>query len=780
MAQDAGAGRKAGARAIAIQQAVAEARARGALGALVANLLSGWWQRLEEAFLREAAERRLFHWIPVAMGTGVILYFAAQDEPSPWYPSLLLGICAISAFRLRDSRAAFIVFVGLSALWAGFTAAQVRTWRMAAPRIETPMFSAVSGHIESIDYREQGARMLVRVTSVESLTPQTMPFRIRVTMRTKPTAVAGDFVTFKARLLPPPEPARPGAYDFGREAFFRSTGAVGSIPGTITTPAAKEMRNAPLDLLLFAAIDRKRNELTERIVRAYGGQPGAVAAALVTGKRDWIADNTNDALRAAGVYHIVSVSGLHMVLAAGAFFWAVRAILSLFMNLALRLPVKKIAAVIAMAGATAYCLFTGSEVATERSLIMIIVMLGAVLVDRPALSMRNLAISAILVMLREPETVMGPSFQMSFAAVAALIAGAEWHRHKKKDRVEKPNDWLSRFTNHIWLAVAGIIVTTLLATIATAPFAAYHFQRLNPLGLIGNSAALPFVSLIVMPAAVAGVLLWPLGLDGPVWWLMGAGTQPVIGISKAIEAMNGSVTAVFAFSATAILLLAFAICWATLWFTWIRWLFVLPALAGAAIAASAKPPHMFLERSGQGAAFIDDKGRMAILGQPSSFTASFWLQAAGDLRRTQDASLRASTKCDLLGCTGTDHDGRILAWVKDARAFPEDCFRAHLIITPLQAPDWCSQPMIADRKIFADHGAISLRWHNSEPEITGTRDPHNRRPWQPSLKKQSAQRPDAGAQPTGLPAQEKTQSTPQPNMTADDPSHLPDDAPNLQ
>ena len=703
-------------------------------GRLLAMLVAAWGVRLGRAFQTEIAERRLFHWLPVAMATGVILYFSAADEPALWYPVALTAGFSALAFKLRERRAVFVICVGLAAIFAGFSSARLRTALVAAPRIEAPVFGTITGFIEQIDFRSQGARMLVRVSSAEGLQPGNTPYRVRVTVRTRPAAAPGDFVSFKARLLPPPEPARPGAYDFGREAYFRGVGAVGSVSGAINPVLPPAGISAPPDLQFFAAIDRKRNELTERIVRAYGGQPGAVAAALVTGKRDFISEDSNDALRAAGVYHIVSVSGLHMVLAAGAFFWTVRAILALFMEMALRLPVKKIAAVTAMMGASAYCLFTGSEVATERSLIMIVVMLGAVLADRPALSMRNLAISAIIVMAREPETVMGPSFQMSFAAVAALIAGAEWYQQHRQKTADGPTDWFSVMTGKIWLWVAGLFVTTLLATFATAPFAAFHFQRLNPLGLIGNAAALPFVSMIVMPAAVAGVLLWPLGLDGPIWWLMGAGTMPVLGISKAIEAMNGSVRAVYAFGPAAIVLMAFALCWLTLWFTWIRWFFIAPAMIGLLLAVRAKPPDILIERSGQGAAIYDSQGKIAILGQPSSFTTAFWLQAAADLRRTSDATLRAPTRCDQLGCNAQDRDGRTIAWVRDARAFPEDCFRAHFIITPLDAPDWCTQPFIADRRIFSSYGPSIVRWNGTEPAIEGARAPALRRPWQPQLK----------------------------------------------
>src|SRR5918993_48017 len=188
---------------------------------------------------------------------------------------------------------------------------------------------------------------------------------------------------------------------------------------------------------------------------------------------------------------MVSISGLHMVLAAGTFFWLVRAILALVPSIALLWPVKKIAAVVAIVGATTYCIFSGSDVATERSLIMTLVMFGAVLADRPALSIRNLSIAALIVLAREPEALLGPSFQMSFGAVAAMMALVPLMQRKPTEGI--PATILERGLRWSGRAMLGLVTTTLVASIATAPFAAYHFQSLNPYGLIGNALALPLV-----------------------------------------------------------------------------------------------------------------------------------------------------------------------------------------------------------------------------------------------------------------------------------------------
>ncbi|MGL5362738.1 MAG: ComEC/Rec2 family competence protein, partial [Bosea sp. (in: a-proteobacteria)] len=374
-----------------------------------------WRKHFSAMVALEEERRRWFNWLPVCMGLGVLAWFMADREPALWAPVLGFLICSIAAFLMRTRLVAFRILAAFAATFLGFSAAVWRTESIRAPVLERIQILPVSGFVESVEIRPSGSRLVLIVTSMEGIPADKRPTRIRVTMPGK-TVKPGEHISASARLLPPPEPARPGGYDFARDAFFRGIGAVGSVPGQIklSPPPVAE----PFGLSWKVGIDRARNALTERIANTIGGQAGAVAAALVTGKRGLITEATNDDLRAAGIYHVVSISGLHMVLAAGTIFWLIRAILALSQTIALNWPVKKIAAVGAMIGATAYCIFSGSEVATERSLVMTLVMLGAILVDRPALSMRNLAISAIIVLLREPDTILGPSFQMSFGAVA--------------------------------------------------------------------------------------------------------------------------------------------------------------------------------------------------------------------------------------------------------------------------------------------------------------------------------------------------------------------------
>ncbi|WP_419539850.1 ComEC/Rec2 family competence protein [Methylobacterium oryzae] len=479
------------------------------------------------------------------------------------------------------------------------------------------------------------------------------------------------------------------------------------------------------------ALDAARNGLTRRIAEAAGGQAGAVAAALVTGKRGLIGPATNDALRAAGIYHVVSISGLHMVLAAGVVFWLVRAVLAAVPLCALLWPIKKIAAGFAMVGVTAYCAFSGWDIAAERSLIMTLIMLGAILVDRPALSMRNLALAALVALAREPEGLLGPSFQMSFGAVAGLIACARLIDGRLF--VRPGAGPIGRIVGSGLSAVTGTLATTLVAQVATAPFATYHFQTVQPFGLVGNALTLPLVSLVVMPSAVIGCLAYPFALDRPVWWLMGQAVAGMLAISDWIAGFERAILVLPAFGAGALALLTAGLLLGTLPASRLRWLAVPPVLLGLVLAARPDRYDLYVDRQGLGAAVRGPDGRLAALGSPSGFVLEQWLKADGDGRRSAALIVRSgSGRCDRLGCTARLPDGRAVALVRDRRAFPEDCARAAVLITGLTAPPTCTSPLVIDRRVLAARGAVALGTDGDGFAARYARDDGRALPWRPA------------------------------------------------
>lgn len=683
-----------------------------------------WRERFAAALALETERRSWFNWLPVAFGLGIGAYFVADREPLWWGPAFAASVLALAAFAARRHPRRQGLLVALTAAALGLWAAQLRTERVKAPALDRITIGALTGFVESLEERAADMRVVLHVTGFAGLTQEAMPARVRITMR-KAALDPGQHVRLTARLMPPPEAARPGGYDFARDAFFRGIGAVGSGLGVVElTPAPGP---APLGLRLNARIDEARNLMTARIANLIGGQAGAVAAALVTGKRGLITEETNEILRGAGIYHIVSISGLHMVLAAGAIFWLARAGLALFPPLALGWPIKKIAALCAMAGASAYCVFSGSEVATERSLIMTIIMLGAILVDRPALSMRNLALAALVVLALEPDALLGPSFQMSFGAVAALIAFAEWDRRRTRHAAAEPG-LVGRMLRMLRIGLMGMAITSLLAAMATGPFGAYHFQTFNPFGLIGNMLALPFVSLVVMPAAVVGALLYPLGLDGLAWWIMGLATQPVLGVSSFVAGLQGSTKVIPAYGIGALLALAAALLLFTLLTTWLRWSGLVPLALGAALAATPDRPDILIDREASGVAARAAHGRLAVIGKPSAFVLGQWLKTDGDARKPDDPTLRDGAACDQAGCVIRLRDGRSVAWSRQPQALAEDCTRATLVVTPLRWDGACTALMI-DRRTLDRFGAISIHAAGDRLTPRTTRNPEAPRLW---------------------------------------------------
>ncbi|CAN1565037.1 ComEC Predicted membrane metal-binding protein [Rhabdaerophilaceae bacterium] len=734
-----------------------------------------WFGRqLEE----ERANRTAFLWLPVAFGLGILAYFSASHEPSlgattAWIAVSILGICLTRGFGRMAMIA--LAFVAL-----GFAAGILRTAIISSPMLERPGIYKVSGFVEAIDQTTRRHRLTLRITSIEGQSQNALPYRIRVGAPGRPTVLPGSHVSASVRLTPPSDPAMPGGFDFRRDAFFKAIGAVGFTLGRIESSAPPI--SADWQLRLNAAIDHARNELTNRIASRIGGDAGALAAALITGKRGLISPEANDDLRASGLYHIVSISGLHMVLAAGVMFWSLRAGLALSPTLALRWPIKKLAALGAMIGSAAYCVFSGAEVATERSLIMTLVMLGAILVDRPALAMRNVAISALIVLAREPEALLGPSFQMSFAAVAALIAGNEiWRQYRPAPEPDEnarrlsSHDLLTRIMRNVLLAIGGIVATTILASLATAPFSAFHFHRLNPYGLIGNTLAIPLVSLIVMPAAVLGTLLVPLGLDSFVWSLMGEGVKGVLFVAAWVAGIEGAAPAVPRAPPVLFAMLALALLALLLLHSHLR-LICVPMLVLWVVLLRALPlPDILVGPDGR-MALIRTKAeggyRLLSPASPPGFTLSQWLPSLGDQRLPNDRGLREGTRCDRFGCVGRLEDGKTVAVSLSLRSVREDCRRAQVIVTPLDLPKGICPPttIVIARDTLQRHGALRLTLNARDGTLSaleGSIDPFSPRPWRKSIEQD----------------QRLTETRPTPSSNVSPPSHVAeraDDYPGLE
>ncbi|MDE3174893.1 MAG: ComEC family competence protein, partial [Pseudomonadota bacterium] len=679
------------------------------------------------------------------------LNLAADREPALWLPAALTAAFALAAWLARRRALARGIFLGLAALTAGFLAMGLRTQRLQAPVLDHIRIVTLQGYVEAVDFRDVGARFVLAVTDPGDMPESLAPRRVRLTMRKTPDLAAGDFVEVKARLLPPSQAALPGGYSFARDAYFQGIGAVGSALGAVRPAAAPA--DARLSQRLFASIDRARNRLALRVRAIIGGDEGAIAAAMVTGKRDFLSIGAKDLIREAGIFHIITISGVQMTLVAGIFFVVVRRLLALSPTLALSYPIKKIAALVAMAGSLAYDVSTGSRVGTERALIMTLIVLGAVVLDRRALTMRNLALAILAVVAIEPEAVLGVSFQLSFAAVAALVAVMEARLAAVELGADpflpEPRQPARAPVALVFDKVRALLFATICATSATASFMAYHFHDLSPYVLIGNPLTLIIIEFFAVPGALLGALLYPLGLDGWVWLFVGLGVKLVLFAARLIAAAPGSTLHVRAFAPWSLPLLSLGVASAVIWRTWI---FRASALAffAAGLAGAALGPRydVIVPPSGDEVALRDADGRLALLGRRhNAFATEQWLAADGDNRDSAAAST-PDPACDRLGCVGDLPEGLSLSLVLDRAAFEEDCVRAAVVVSALTAPATCKPPLLLDERRLAETGAVGLNWDGARFVVTSDRSPLEDRPWSPTPRRarpERLRRPGANA-----------------------------------
>jgi competence protein ComEC len=713
-------------RAKAWAEEIAAARRRAGL-LLPARLAdrAGWLRDLISQWaLAEVAPGRLVPWLPVAFGFGIVGYFTADREPA-WWAALTLTLAGITmAVAARRRAIGFPLALGFAAMAAGFATATLKTSRIAHPVLQVPASSVtLAGFVEIREERERSDRIVVHVQRFEGRGAES-PDRVRLAVRKGTAPSVGSFVELKAHLSPPLAPLRPGGYDFARDMYFQRIGASGYALGRIKTVAPSTEPSLWLRYASF--IDGIREAIDKRIRAVVPGDRGSIASALITGKRDAITTPVNDAMYISSLAHVLSISGYHMAVVVGIVFFFIRAGLALIPSLASRHPIKKWAAGGALIAAAFYLLLSGAEVATQRSFIMIAIVLVGVMLDRPAITFRTLTVAAFGVLLLAPEAVVHPSFQMSFAATLALIAayqyGLPWRADADTSLGARVALWGGR-------EIAGLVLASLVAGLATTPYAAYHFHRLAPYGVIANLLAMPVVSVVVMPMGILGVLAMPFGFDAMFWRLMGDGLDWMIFVALWVMSLPGAVGRIQAFGTGPLLLCTAGILLLCLLRSPLRWSGAVLAVVASLWAVMTPRPDVLVGNDGQVAALRGPSGHLSVLHSGrDTFAIKEWLAADGDARAAKDAGLDEGVRCDVAGCIGRLADGRLVSMVLSAEAFAEDCTRAAIVVSPREAPGDCAALLI-DRKAWRGHGAIALRWTGDRFDQTAARPAGYERPW---------------------------------------------------
>jgi competence protein ComEC len=722
--EDIRAAARARARALAAELDAARRRA-GLLwpAAAVANA-----ERLGEALKHliaiEVAPGRLLPWLAVGFGLGAVIYFDADREPALWAVSVAAAAGVAIAVAARKTALGLAVALAFASTACGFAAITWKTASIAHPILHFPATVDLKGFIEVREEREKTDRIVIRVQHIEGRRLNEAPDRVRLAVRKGTAPAVGDFIALRARLSPPLEQLRPGGYDFARDMYFQRIGASGYALGRLKI----EPPPVPVGYWLryLALVDSMREAIDDRIRAALPGDQGSIASALITGKRDAISAPVNDAMYVSSLAHVLSISGYHMVVVAGIVFFVLRASLALVPALATRRPIKKWAAVAALIAATFYLLLSGAEVATQRSYIMIAIVLIGVLFDRTALTLRTLSIAAFAVLMLAPQAVIHPSFQMSFAATLALVAayqnGLAWRADRDSSLTARAALWGAR-------EIVGLILASLVAGLATTPFVAFHFHRLAPYGVLANLLAMPVVSAWVMPMGILGVMTMPFGFDALFWHAMGWGIDWMIAVAQWVASLPGAVGRIAAFGSGPLLLASAGLLLICLLRTKIRWSgAVLAGLAALWIAATDQP-EVYVAGDGRATAFRGDNGRLSVLQRGrDTFALREWLAADADARPLDDKTMSKDVRCDDFGCVGRLRDGRLIAMPLALEAFDEDCARAALVVSPRQAPGDCQAALI-DRNSLREHGAAAVRFNGEQVEIQQARSRGYQRPW---------------------------------------------------
>jgi competence protein ComEC len=669
-------------------------------------------------------------WSPVCFGLGAAGYLEAPVEPPLGLLAGLTALCA-GAWMMAGRRASprwLVVILALTAFAAaGALAGKVRSDRVAAPVIDGERAPRrVEGFVvDVVSPGAGGPRILIAPVAISGVRPGATPNRVRVTVDPETVPKPGDAVRLRAILGAPPPPAAPGSYDFARDAWFDSVGAVGFSLGEVRPI---RLDPPPPRLRVLMAINAFRWRLAERIVDHMGPVSGGIGAAMVTGHEAWITPVQTEAMRASGLAHILSISGLHMAIVGGFVFGLARLIIAAWPWLALRAPGKKIAAVAGLTAVVGYLVISGAPPPAERAAITAGVAFAAILFDRQAVTLHGLALAALLILVMQPEAAGAPGFQMSFAATAALIALAEaWPRPIREISVP----WPIRAIQSVgaWLAVS--IGASFVAGLATGPFAMQHFNRVAVWGLPANLIVAPLSSFVIMPFLAIGTALEGLGWGEPFLKIAGWGVEAMIAVAQRFEALGGQ--AVIASAPPFTLVIAFlGVMTLCLWSGRLRWI-GLPMALAVALWPRPPTPDVWIAADGSAAAVLRDKTAIVLRPDVRRFGVELWARRRG-LTPTDGHDF----VCDHWSCRpGPGAPQRVsLSWTRkgpEGERLATLCRDAEVVILrgprPAVMPGECQALTLLAAEDFQAGGAAELYRRADGWWVVWAQPLRGRRPW---------------------------------------------------
>jgi len=591
---------------------------------------------------------QLFLWIPVCFAIGIAAFFSLKFEPSF---GAIAGAAVPCLGMLTLGRLGYVgraLTIALFAVSAGFVVAAVRSHSVAEVRLGFRYYGPVEGRIVTIDRSASDAmRLTLDGVVLFDVRPSRTPARVRIAMHGDQRhfdPVVGDTILAAAHLSPPSGPVEPGGFDFQRHAWFQKLGAVGYTRSPV-------MVLAPGGDHLFVA--RLRQRISNHIRMVLPAKTAGFASAVVTGDRSGIDQTSLASLRASNLAHLLAISGLHMGMLTGFIFALIRGGLALVPPLSMRLPAKKIAACFSLLVASLYLAISGGAIATERAYVMVVVALIAVLLDQRAISLRAVAVAALLILLKTPEALLSPGFQMSFAATTALVAVFSTLRDME---LAKGPKWLR--------PILATVLSSAIAGFATAPIGAAHFNQISQVGLIANVLSVPVMGMVVVPGGVLAALLAPFGGDWIGLQIMGFGLDWIMSVSDWVAGLAFSVRMIPQPQGIVLPTLALGVLWLAFWKGRLRYAGLGAVVVALFLWTQTERPYILISDTGGLVGVMTDQGRALSKPRGSGFIASVWLENDGDPVSQIEASAKWSdqirhvtgkkTVAKLIDCAGRE------------------------------------------------------------------------------------------------------------------------------
>ena len=693
-----------------------------------------------------AQQEHLLLWVPMFLIAGNWTYFQLREEPSIMFTFFLAAIATLLLFMRQ--RNVLLFLIGISLL--GFCATKFREEMVATPMLRGPTGGVIaSGYVADFSTTKNSARMLVISVAQAARIPQgEQPRSIRIFSDKSGDLQIGDYINFEASLSPLPRPVEPGGFDYARMQYFSSIGAGGRMIGAPVV----EQRPVPWSYEYRRFFRSLRFAISKRITAVIPGAVGHLADSMVSGERSGIPGDMNTSLQISGLAHVISISGLHMTLVAGGVFWAVRALLALIPYFALRWPIKKIAAIAALFVGLIYTLLADSGSATQRSYLMIAVMFFAVLVDCPAISLRNLAIAAIIILLVTPEESVGASFQMSFLAVMGLASFSKWWSARQvttpKDQKSFVASWAGK-TKRIFV-ISGL--TTLVAGGTSTIAAVYHFDRLSPYSVIANGLSLPVSEALVMPPALIAVLLMPFSLEYYPLKVMEFGLWATMKVSDWTASLPAANMLVAKPNVIGIVMIATAAAISAVGTGGVRFAGLGLAALGLFVATCTTRPAVLVEDRAATVAVQDESGNYVFAsGTKNKFASGKWLQGNGETTGLIDAEGRVGWDCSSGDCF-TDLVSMSISYLHEKSGQDAYCPPTQIIIADYPLHNACpNAQVVIDRFDVWRKGAHAVSFSNGRYIVTTARDQQGNRPWAYDSRKSIGAKPRASSSVSATP-----------------------------